>query len=250
MTKLSLLFAGILASTLVGAAVQTDRPSSVIPAEDEAPTKAGSYNWMDRHNSVVERVKQGHVDLLLIGDSITHGWGGPPDPTKGGDVGELWTKYFGSRNAVNEGFGWDRTQHVLWRFDHGEIDGISPKVAVLLIGTNNVGSNKVGDVVLGIKAIVDELQAKLPKTKTLLLGIFPRDEKPDTYNRKQVTEINALAAASVGKQRGREALSAPGHQLIVPSTRRNNLARGDGRFSAPHRQRLRHLGTRDGANAS
>jgi lysophospholipase L1-like esterase len=157
---------------------------------------------MDRHNAVVDRVKQGHVDLILVGDSITHGWGGSPDETRGDAIGELWRKYFGSRNAVNEGFGWDRTQHVLWRFDHGEIDGIAPKVAVVLIGTNNIGANKAGDVVLGITAVVDELRKKLPSTKVLLLGIFPRDEKPDTYNRKQVAEINGLVASSVGKEDG------------------------------------------------
>ena len=91
---------------------------------------------------------------------------------------------------------------MLWRFDHGEIDGIAPKVAVVLIGTNNIGANKAGDVVLGIAAVVDELRKKLPSTKVLLLGIFPRDEKPDTYNRKQVAEINGLVASSVGKKDG------------------------------------------------
>ena len=202
MTKLSFLVAGILATTFVGAARQVDRPDSVIPAVDDAPTKAGSYNWMDRHNSVVNRVKQGNVDLILVGDSITHGWGGSPDQTRGDAIGELWTKYFGSRNAVNEGFGWDRTQHVLWRFDHGELDGISPKVAVVLIGTNNIGANKAPEVVQGIAAVVAELQEKLPKTKVLLLGIFPRDEKADTFNRKQVAEINSQVATTVGKRDG------------------------------------------------
>ncbi|MHB8637578.1 MAG: platelet-activating factor acetylhydrolase IB subunit [Fimbriimonadaceae bacterium] len=202
MTKPSFLLAGIFLTALVGGAPQTDRPDSVIPAVDDAPTKAGSYNWMDRHNSVLARLKQGHVDLILVGDSITHGWGGSPDPTRNDAIGELWTKYFGSRNAVNEGFGWDRTQHVLWRFDHGELDGISPKVAIVLIGTNNIGVNKPMDVVRGIGAVVQELQQKLPTTKVLLLGIFPRDEKPDTFNRKQVAEVNGIVANTVGKRKG------------------------------------------------
>ena len=101
MTKPSFLTAGLLAAALVSAARQANLPDSVIPAVDEAPTKAGSYNWMDRHNAVVDRVKQGHVDLILVGDSITHGWGGSPDETRGDAIGELWRKYFGSRNAVN-----------------------------------------------------------------------------------------------------------------------------------------------------
>lgn len=202
MTKPAFVLTGLLALALLPGARQADRPDSVIPVVDDAPTKAGSYNWMDRHNSVVARVKQGNVDLILVGDSITHGWGGSPDAIRGDAVGELWTKYFASRNAVNEGFGWDRTQHVLWRLDHGEIDGITPKVAIVLIGTNNVGSNKAGDIVLGITAIVDELQRKLDTTKVLLLGIFPRDHMPDTYNRKQVAEVNASLAATLGKRDG------------------------------------------------
>ena len=78
--------------------------------------------------------QKGNVDLLFIGDSITHGWEG------GGK--EVWKKYYGKRNAVNLGIGGDRTQHVLWRLDHGNIDGISPKLAVIMIGTNNAGGNR------------------------------------------------------------------------------------------------------------
>jgi lysophospholipase L1-like esterase len=193
MKKPSFLAASLCLATLVGASWQATKPDSVVPTTDEPANQ--SYNWMARHESVVNRVKQGNVDLLLIGDSITHGWGGPPDGVRGDAIGELWTKYFGSRNAVNEGFGWDRTQHVLWRFDHGELDGISPKVAIVLIGTNNIGSNKTPDVVAGMTAVLDELHQKLPKTKVLLLGIFPRDEKPDASlgKRKGVTYLDLTA---------------------------------------------------------
>ena len=90
-------------------------------------------NWMKRHESFNERVKQGNVDLIFIGDSITQGWEGAGK--------EVWAKTYGNRNAVNLGIGGDRTQHVLWRLDHGNIEGIHPKLAVLMIGTNNSGSN-------------------------------------------------------------------------------------------------------------
>ena len=170
-------------------------PETVVPAIDEAPTKAGSYNWMERHEKVDARVRQGNVGMILVGDSITHGWGGSPDDVRGDSVGQLWTTYFASRNAVNEGFGWDRTQHVLWRFDHGEIDGISPKVAVVMIGTNNIGVNTSADIEAGITAIVDELHHKLRRTKVLLLAIFPRGEQPTDPARRQVAEVNALLAA-------------------------------------------------------
>lgn len=174
-------------------------PETVVPVIDEAPTKAHSYNWMERHQAVVDRVKQGNVDLILVGDSITHMWGGVPQP--GGPGQPLWDKYFGSRNAVNLGFGWDRTQHVLWRLDNGEIDGIHPKVAIVMIGTNNIGVNSSADIAEGVTAIISELHQKLRRTKILLLGIFPRDPKPDSLTRKQVSEVNSLLA-KLGRQRG------------------------------------------------
>src|SRR5579872_3799562 len=190
MTMRSLVFAGMIAAGCGGSALQVARPDSVIPAVDDAPTKAGDYNWMDRHDAVVNRVKHGNVDLILVGDSITHGWGGSPDMTRGDSIGELWTRYYASRNAVNEGFGWDKTQHVLWRFDHGEIDGISPKLATVMIGTNNLDSDSTQDIATGIAAVVDELQRKLPHTKILLLAIFPRGSSPTDPYRAKIAEVN------------------------------------------------------------
>jgi len=102
---------------------------------------------------------------------------------------------------VNLGFGWDRTQHVLWRLENGEIDGIHPKVAVLMIGTNNIGTNSNDDIVTGIDTIVSTIRHKLPKTKILVLGIFPRDPSPTAWIRKQVTEINDKISL-LGKEKG------------------------------------------------
>jgi beta-glucosidase len=144
------------------------------------PEDKPKQEWQDRHNAFVERVKKGNVDLLFIGDSITHGW-----ESKGKNV---WQKYYGNRNAVNLGIGGDSTQHVLWRLDHGEIAGISPKLAVVMIGTNNSNgdyctSEQIAD---GIIAIVQKLRSDLPNTKVLLLAIFPRG---DAEQRKdKVTE--------------------------------------------------------------
>lgn len=124
--------------------------------------------WMAQHERNVARVRQGAVDLLMIGDSITQGWG---------DEGRLvWERYYGRRRAVNLGFNSDRTEQVLWRLQHGEIDGIHPKVAVVMIGTNNSGTRKdpPEETAAGVQAIVTLLRAKLPETKILLLGIFPR----------------------------------------------------------------------------
>lgn len=114
------------------------------------------------------RVRQGNVDLIMIGDSITQGWGGEGQ--------RVWEHYYAPRRAVNLGFNSDRTEHVLWRLEHGEIDGLHPKVAVVMIGTNNSGvrNDPAEQTAAGVQAIVTMLRAKLPETKILLLGIFPR----------------------------------------------------------------------------
>jgi len=170
-------------SLLLALAVSMLWCSAALSAEDARPNSAvkpqprsGNKWWNDRHESMNARVKQGKVDLLLIGDSITHGWEG------GGK--EVWAKYYAPRNAVNLGIGGDRTQHVLWRLDHGNIDGISPKLAVLMIGTNNSGDNTSEEIAQGIEAIVKKLRAKLPETKVLILAIFPRGPNKDDPRRK------------------------------------------------------------------
>lgn len=152
---------------------------AVVPA----PRDAG---WMKRHESFNERVKKGNVDLLLIGDSITQGWEG--------NGKKVWEEFYGKRNAVNLGIGGDRTQHVLWRLDHGNVEGIKPKAAVLMIGTNNSGSNTSEQIAEGVKAIVDKLKEKLPETKVLVLAIFPRGANKDDARRKVNEGANALIA--------------------------------------------------------
>lgn len=140
--------------------------------------------WMTRHQRFNERVKQGNVDLIFIGDSITQGWEGP-----GKDV---WEQFYGKRNAVNLGISGDRTQHVLWRLDNGNINGISPKLAVIMIGTNNSGDNTPEEIADGITAIVQKLRQKLPNTKVLLLGIFPRGADPSDARRKVNEKTNEI----------------------------------------------------------
>src|SRR4051794_17301978 len=116
MTKWGLAAALALSAMVAGGRGQTPRPESVTPAIDEAPTKANDYDWLARHERVLTRVRKGTVDLVLIGDSITHMWGGDPlDPGRSAGPVELWKRYFEPRHAVNLGFGWDRTEHVLWR---------------------------------------------------------------------------------------------------------------------------------------
>jgi len=151
------------------------------------PVPREGKGWMERHESFNQRAQQGNVELIFIGDSITHGW-----ENKGKDV---WAKYYNHRKAMNLGISGDRTEHVLWRLDHGNIDGISPKVAVIMIGTNNTGhkTSTADQIADGIIAIVRKLRAKLPETKILLLGIFPRGEKPNA-DREQNARASELAS--------------------------------------------------------
>lgn len=149
--------------------------------------------WTVRHNAVNERVKKGNVDLIFIGDSITHSW------ESGGK--DLWAKYYAPRNAVNMGFSGDRTQHVLWRLDHGNIDGISPKAAVIMIGTNNSNGNDntAEEIADGIIAICKKLRTKLPKTKILILAVFPRGQKPSPQREKNAKASELASKIADGK---------------------------------------------------
>ena len=150
--------------------------------------------WALRHEQVLERIAQGNVDLICVGDSITHGWE---------NLGrKLWEQYYAPRNAVNMGFGGDRTQHVLWRFDNGEIDGISPKLAILMIGTNNSNGqdNTAEEIADGVKAICAAMRARLPKTKILILAIFPRGEGPSPQRQKNAKASELASQIADGKK--------------------------------------------------
>ena len=139
---------------------------------------------MEMHRSFLKRAQEGSVDLLFLGDSITQGWGGAQ---------KTWDRFYTPRKAANFGIGGDRTEHVLWRIQNGELKGIEPKVVVLMIGTNNAGGSTPDEIAQGITAIVHELRERLPKTKILLLGVFPRGEKPDG-TRERVKSVNEKIA--------------------------------------------------------
>jgi lysophospholipase L1-like esterase len=151
-------------------------------------------NWVKRHEGFVAIAKQGGVDVLFLGDSITDGW---RRAERGGGKA-IWDREFAPLKAANFGISGDRTQHVLWRLENGELAGIKPKAVVLMIGTNNTGLERDGttprntpaETIAGVTAIVNKLRTTLPATKILLLAVFPRGEKPDHPQRLQVNEIN------------------------------------------------------------
>ncbi|HWA98104.1 MAG TPA: GDSL-type esterase/lipase family protein, partial [Pirellulales bacterium] len=112
----------------------------------------------------------------------------------------VWAKYYGNRKAMNAGIGGDRTQHVLWRLENGNIKGIKPKLAVIMIGTNNSRDDSSENIAKGILAIVDKLHTELPQTKVLVLAIFPRGEGPDNANRKVNEGANQIVQAAAGSK--------------------------------------------------
>lgn len=132
------------------------------------PAPRGNDWWTQRHQGVLDQLKTHDPEVIFIGDSITHGW-----DNKGQ---AMWQHYYAPYDPINMGFSGDRTQHVLWRLQNGEVEGISPKVAVLMIGTNNSNGtdNTADEIADGIQAIVCMLREKLPETKILILAIFPR----------------------------------------------------------------------------
>ncbi|NBX01806.1 GDSL family lipase [bacterium] len=163
------------------------RPS-LPPQPADVPAKRQSYDasllkWFDRlHESYVARAQQGNVQLVFLGDSITQGWEQQAD---------LFNKEFGMYNAVHFGVGGDCTQHVLWRIQNGELDGIQPKVVVLMIGTNNSGiaENSPEEVAAGIKKIIEGIQLKAPQAKIILHAIFPRAREDEDAKNVAVNHL-------------------------------------------------------------
>ncbi len=134
------------------------------------------YDRAARHRQVVDRFETIKPEILVIGDSIVHCWGGSPVAPVA-SASNAWRQAFGDRAAANLGFGEDRTENVLWRIDHGELDGIEPKLAVLLIGTNNLERDSAEEVFDGIDAICRRIHVKLPAAPIVVLGILPRKDQ-------------------------------------------------------------------------
>ncbi len=185
-----------LATALLGAGPAT-KPGPVSPAAtlpyQAMPAERTDPGAVKMHQAFLARGKAGPIGVLFIGDSITAGWQGPGNP--------VWKKNFEPLNAADFGISSDGTSHVLWRITAGgELDGIDPKVVVLLIGTNNIGSEPKA-VTVAITKIVETIRQKLPKSEVLLLAIFPRG-KPDDLPKmmEHVKAVNAeLAKLDDGK---------------------------------------------------
>jgi len=164
------------------------------PADVAAPKLGpdGKVNagFAKSHEAFLAEAKKGEAQVVFLGDSITAGWNGHK---------AIFDKEYAQYKAANFGIGGDRTQHVLWRVENGEFDGIKPKAVVLMIGTNNAGvaENSPEQIAAGIKNIIDAIHKRSPETKVLLLAIFPRGEKEDPKTnpgRAKNQAVNAIIA--------------------------------------------------------
>ena len=180
MKHLPRLLAAAFLACLGTAAVHAE-PAHVNTAA--VPTNRGTDDYHKALNAIAAK---GDVDLLFVGDSITMAWKS--------DGRGVWDERYAPLKAANFGLGGDKTEHVLWRLQNGNLDGIKPKVVVLLIGTNNVGRISSEDLAGGITANAQEIRKRLPDAKVLLMGLFPRGETPDHKHRVQVAEVNAIIA--------------------------------------------------------
>ena len=165
---------------------------SVVRAQQESQGKPKScvpaVKNPERHDRFMkdkeELQKKGPIELVFEGDSITDGWRG-----KNGKFvfDEEYTRY----NTFNTGIGGDRTEHLLWRIEHGELDGLHPKAVVLMIGTNNLGNKQsVADTIAGIKCVVSAIHDKLPESRILLLAVFPRGHDATDHFRDEIKQVN------------------------------------------------------------
>ena len=192
-------------------------------------------------------MKSRQPEIVMLGDSITHFWGGDPSATGIGgprNAPEVWDRAFAGRSVVNLGYGWDRTENVLWRLRHGEFEGVSPKVVVVMIGTNNITLNTPDEIAAGVTAICDEIHQRSPASRILLLGIFPRGATPDA-NRAKVGTVNQLPREAGWPRRHHH---LPRYRRQIPGCRRLDLEGRDVRLPASDREGLRDLGLRDGSD--
>lgn len=193
----ALLLAGCLLAPAAGSLADQIRPLDRRVMATVPLSRMNLSGWRERHEQILRRVAQGDVGLIWLGDSITQNWErtGPPSWA---DFLPVWNHFYGDRKAVNMGFGGDTTASLLWRIQNGEVNGIAPRVAVILIGANNFGRVHWGaaDTLAGIEAIITELQRRLPRTKLLLLSVLPSERSP--WVTENTVTVNNLLADKYG----------------------------------------------------
>jgi len=168
--------------------------TTLLRGQDKEVSCAPAQKDPQRHEQFLkdkaEALKKGPVNLLFVGDSITDAW-------RHGAQNKLYQDRWGKHNPLNLGISGDKTEHVLWRLDHGEVEGIKPKAVVVMIGTNNLGNQPQAtaeQTAAGVTCVVEKLREKLPDARILLLGVFPRGDKADDPYRAKIKAVNETIA--------------------------------------------------------
>lgn len=168
---------------------ETGKVTSCIPRKQQRDP----YDWYARHEEILKRAREKAPEILMIGNSITHYWSGNPVAAK--EYGKKsWDKLFKEKRVLNLGFGWDRTENVLWRIYHGELDGYRAKNIFLLIGTNNLSFNTDQEIIEGIHLITNAIRQRQPEAKLCVMGILPRkglEERISQINRNLQQQLSA-----------------------------------------------------------
>jgi lysophospholipase L1-like esterase len=195
---LTLILSTLLLSPLLAADAKKPRPSTTTPVEYQ---NCKSYDYPGRHAAILNTKAEINPQIVFIGDSITHHWGGPPASRLRDGEAVLKTE-LGAYRTLNLGFGHDRTQHVLWRLQNGEIDGLKPDWVVINIGTNNLTDGHTADEIMaGIQAICSEVHTRTPDARIILMSVFPRERSGTHPRRKVIAELSRLCADYAAQQK-------------------------------------------------
>ena len=173
-----------LGQTPAAAPAKVDASAPI--AKIDAATGAPQAGFIKSHESFLARGKSGPIGVLFLGDSITAGWANAARK-------HIWDAYYAKYEPANFGIGGDQTHHVIWRIQNGELEGISPKVVVLMLGTNNSAAHTAEEIAAADKKIVQLIRTKIPAAKVLLLAVFPRGARKDASGK--ITEA-AVADAT------------------------------------------------------
>lgn len=206
-------YSGLAGNTAISLVTEFDTiavNTAIIPVPK---LEQDSYDWWGRHAEVLRIKDAVNPEIVLVGNSITHFWGGLPllknengEPrTPNGP--QSWASAFGPYRVLNLGFGWDRTQNVLWRLDHGELAGLHPRIVIIEIGTNNTSQtdhariNTAAEITEGVAAICQRVHALVPEARIILMAILPREESPQHPRRLLIDATNKLLADFAGTAR-------------------------------------------------
>ena len=202
-------------------------PSTCIPV---AKIENDIYDWDKRHAKILGQVAKNKYDIVFIGDSITHFWEGD----SGADYGSaVWKKYYGNRKVLNLGYGYDRTQNVLWRLDNGELSNQAPQIIITNIGTNQFSETEKHpldtpeDAAAGIIAVAEKLRKMFPGICLIFMSVFPRGEESTSPYRDLISSTNAIVKAQLQGKKNTEVIDLTSAFLLPDGSIRKECFQPD-----------------------